>query len=145
MRTMEDNIVCVYSRGVLGPDRLDSTVDTETGDTTIGNVVQTNMGIDLTVRVGEQKVVVASRRKVDLGKDLSPLNILSLSIALRAESSLNGSSRGLVTGKVASIDVETKDVTGEAKLDDSPIKSGIVTLRFPSVHPSTLVYALTRQ
>jgi hypothetical protein len=135
----------VYSRGVLGPDRLDGTVDTETSDTTIGNVVQTNMGIDLTVRVGEHEVVVASRRKVDLGEDLNPLNILSLSITLWAESSLNGSSGSLVTSEVAGIDVETMDVTGEAKLDDSPIESGVVTLRFPTVHPSTLVYVLKKK
>lgn len=129
----------VYIRGILGPDRLDSTIDTETSNTAIGNVVQADVGIDLAIRVGEQKVVVASRRKVNLGEDLSPFNILGLGISLRAESSLDRSSRSLITGEVASVDIETEDVTSETKLDDSPIVSGVVTLGFPAVHPSTLV------
>jgi hypothetical protein len=131
-------------RGVLGPDRLDSTVDTETSNTTIGDVVQTNMGINLTIGVVKQEVVVASRGEINLGEDLSPLDILSLGIAFGAESGFDGCSRSLVTSEVAGIDIETKDVASETKLDDSPIVSGVVTLGFPTVHPSTLVGEATR-
>lgn len=110
-----------HLRLVLRPDRRNVTVGTETSNTTIRNVVDTEMGVDSGLLL-QDKDIVLSRRQFNLGQDFSPLDISRLSISTdRDNSGINGSSRSLVTSEVVSIDVETLERTRETELDDSPI------------------------
>ena len=110
-----------HLRLVLRPDRRNVTVGTETGNTTIGNVVDTEMGVDSGLFL-QDKDIVLSRRQFNLGQDVGPLDISGLSISTdRDNSGINGSSRSLVTSEVVSINVETLERTRETELDDSPI------------------------
>jgi hypothetical protein len=56
---------------------------------------------------------VACRSKFDLGENFGPLDILSLDITFRAESTFDGSSGCVVTGEEAGIDVETNERTSK--------------------------------
>lgn len=106
-----------HLRLVLGPDGLDVAIDAEASNTTIGDVVETDVGKDLGLLL-EDKDIVAGGGKIDLGEDLGPLGVLN--VAIRAEGTLHRRSRSLVTGEVVGVDIVTADRTGETQLDNAP-------------------------
>lgn len=114
--------LCKHLRLILRPDRRNVAVGTETSDTTIRNVVDTEMGVDSGLFL-QDKDIVLSGRQLNLGQDFSPLDFSGLSIGTdRDNSGINGSERSLVTSEVVSVNVETLERTRETELDDSPKK-----------------------
>lgn len=106
---------------ILGPDRRNVTVGTETSDTTIRNVVDTEVSEDTGLFLQHEDVVLG-RRQLNLGQDVDPLDISGLGISTDGDnSSINRGSRSLVTGEVVGIDIETLERTRETELDNSPI------------------------
>lgn len=113
-------------RLVLRPDRRNVTVSTETSDTTIRNVVDTEMGVDSGLFLQEEDIVL-SGRQFNLRQDLSPLDLRGLSISTdRDNSSINRSERSLVTSEIVSINIETLERARETELDDSPTITDII-------------------
>jgi hypothetical protein len=79
------------------------------------------MGVDSGLLV-QDKDVVAGRGELDLGEEVDPLDIRGFSITTNGDdSSINRTSRSLVTSEVVGIDIKTLEGTGETELDDTPI------------------------
>lgn len=107
----------MYLLLVVGPDGVNLTVGTETSDTTIRDVVQTQVSENFGILFKDEDVV-ARGRKLNLGEDFLPFSLLKVTAG--AEASFNRGSRSLVTSEVVGIDIETTERTREAKLKDSP-------------------------
>lgn len=130
---------------VLGVDLVDVSVDTETGNTTIGVHAEANVGIGIGGGLLELEAVAGAGVKGDLGQDRGPGDLSPLlmgaggSLSRRGLSeSLNGDERGVVAGEVGGIDLESGNVSGVAELDNAPVVvRGVVAAGLPSIVPGS--------
>lgn len=130
---------------VLGVDLVDVSVDTETGNTTIGVHAEANVGIGLGGGLLELEAVAGVGVKGDLGQDGGPGDLGPLLVGAGSSLgrgglgvTLDGDEGGVVAGEVGGIDLKSGNVSGVAELDNAPVVvGGVVAAGLPAIVPGS--------